>query len=190
MDSGRRLLDACDDDPVGTRASVGVSSINVMNNILGAGLFSMPWCLKEATAVTGVLLLALVALLNGFSFVILARCCDLSQTFNYRRMGQLAFGPAAGQVIQLCTFFYTCGSCVSYVILVADFLIAPGTGVLVLWLDLGEAEWRAAILSGLGLLVLLPLSLLKNLSALRFVCLPFCLFVCVLFLCAFSLCAF
>jgi hypothetical protein len=29
------------------------SVVNLINNIVGAGLFSMPWCLKEATMLPG-----------------------------------------------------------------------------------------------------------------------------------------
>jgi hypothetical protein len=34
-------------------STVTSSVLNLINNIVGAGLFSMPWCLKEATVATG-----------------------------------------------------------------------------------------------------------------------------------------
>lgn len=43
---------------------------------VGAGLLSMAWCLKEATAVPGVAALAMMCIFNIYSFVLLAKCCE------------------------------------------------------------------------------------------------------------------
>ena len=42
-------------DEVGGTAKVFPSILNLVNNILGAGLFSMPWCLRLVECVTAML---------------------------------------------------------------------------------------------------------------------------------------
>ena len=59
----------------GGTAQLIPSILNLINNILGAGLFSMPWILKQASIGSGVLLLLFCAILNAFSFVIISKCC-------------------------------------------------------------------------------------------------------------------
>ena len=83
------------------RASQFVSVLNLVNNVVGAGLFSMPWVLKQSSIVTGVVLLLFMAGLNGVSFVLLAKCCDLTGSFSYFDMGKMAFGPRFGVLVQV-----------------------------------------------------------------------------------------
>lgn len=54
-------------------ASSFVSVLNLVNNIVGAGLFSMPWVLQQASILVGCLLLGMMAILNGISFILLVR---------------------------------------------------------------------------------------------------------------------
>lgn len=120
----------------------------------------MPWVLYESTIVTGCVMLAFMAILNSASFLIIAKCCDLSGTFNYKvhagtpnmraceqtlsltcfsfkEMGKQALGKSFGTVIQCCCLLYTAGSCISYVVLTGDFLVGAsggkGTGVFNKW---------------------------------------------------------
>ena len=82
-------------------ASILSSSINLINNIVGAGLFSMPWCLRQATVVTGCVVFILIATLNIVSFMLLADSCERTGTFSYLEMGERAFGRKFGVVAQL-----------------------------------------------------------------------------------------
>ena len=49
-------------------------------------------------------------------------------------MGKIAFGEGFGVLVQFCVGFYSLGSCISYVVLIGDFLVnADSTGALNHW---------------------------------------------------------
>lgn len=74
----------------------------------------------------------------------------------------------------MATICYAAGSLVSYVVLAGDCLVGADTGLLVLALGSdtffggGSELARLAVCGGLGLCVLLPLSLLPTLDALKY----------------------
>jgi len=149
------------------------TSVNLINNLVGAGLFSMPWCLSQATLFTGCAAFVMVANLNLLSFQLLANSCELSGTFSYLQMGQRAFGHHFGVAVQLSTMLYAGGSLVSYIVLAGDFLVGDGTGVLALWaagtpIGTSGLEARAIVCSVLSLFVLFPLCLLRSIDSLRY----------------------
>ena len=151
------------------KASVTATVLNLINNVVGAGLFSMPWVLQQSTILSGLLLLCFICVLNGVSFIILAKCCDLAGTYNYKKMGTMALGHRAGVFIQSCILLYTTCSCVSYVVLTGDFLVGAGTGVFDHWAA-GNAflTSRPAVMGVVALTIFVPLCLLKNLEALKY----------------------
>jgi sodium-coupled neutral amino acid transporter 10 len=149
-------------------ASVTASVLNLVNNVVGAGLFSMPWCLFQSTVGMGLVLIFTMALLNTLSFVILAECCELAGTFNYRELGRKALGDRAGTFIQSCMLCYTIGSCVSYVVLTGDFLADEDTGVLQVWAYGTFIDHRGTCMIVVGIFVITPLCFLKNLEPLKY----------------------
>ena len=86
------------------------STVNLINNVIGAGLFSMPWCLAQSTIVSGLVVFVLICLLNVYSFVLLARCCTLTGCYSYLDIGRLALGPRFGILAQATAILYACGS--------------------------------------------------------------------------------
>ena len=151
-----------------SQASVAASALNLINNVVGAGLFSMPWCLYKASMVGGLALIIFMCVLNSLSFVILAECCELAQTFNYKEMGKKALGERAGVFIQSCCLFYTAGSCISYIVLTGDFLVGGGTGVLAHWAPGTWIDHRSTCMILVTLVIVLPLTFLKNLEPLKY----------------------
>ena len=93
------------------------SAVNLLNNIIGAGLFSMPWCLAQATLVSGSVIFVIVTLLNVYSFMLLASCCSMTGCYSYLDIGQQALGPRFGALVQTTAILYACGSLISYVVL-------------------------------------------------------------------------
>ena len=148
-------------------ASVTSSVVNLVNNIVGAGLFSMPWCLKEATVGTGCFIFVFMCSLNIMSFMLLAESCELTGKYSYLELGQVAFGPAFGIVAQVTTIFYTAGSLISYTVLAGDCLVGEDTGILSLafgddsFLGGGSLAARAAVVAAFSFGIFLPMSLLR-----------------------------
>ena len=140
------------------KASVWASSLNLINNVIGAGLFSMPWAMKRASIVGGVFLLGLTCLLNTTCYFILAQCCDLSGSFTYLGIGKKSFGDNFGKIAQLCVLLYSFGSMLSFVVLTGDFL-GGETGYL--------HYPREPVIICVAVLVFLPLSMLRNTEPLK-----------------------
>ena len=145
------------------------SSVNLINNIIGAGLFSMPWCLEQSTVLTGILIFFLISLLNVFSFMLLAKCCTMAGCYSYLEIGEHALGPKFGIAAQLTAMLYACGSLVSYVVLANNFLLGDGTGLLVLASHTESATLLTRIGVGFAFSAIgfLPLSLLRRLDSLK-----------------------
>ncbi|KAJ9471492.1 Vacuolar amino acid transporter 2 [Diplonema papillatum] len=142
----------------GMNASVWASALNLINNIVGAGLFSMPWTMKRASVAGGVAICTATCLLNTVSYLLLARCCDLSSSFTYLDIGKKAFGRRFGVAAQTCVLLYSLGSCLSFVVLLGDFL-AGDSGVF--------RAPRAAVVYGVAALVFGPLACLRNTEGLK-----------------------
>mmetsp|Transcript_40773 Transcript_40773/g.65468 ORF Transcript_40773/g.65468 Transcript_40773/m.65468 type:complete len:470 (+) Transcript_40773:132-1541(+) len=156
-------------------ASIGSTVFTLGNNIVGAGILSLPWCFRQAGIVEGSLLMLLVCLLSGTSMIIIAKCCDLTECFNFREMGEKALGSTFGILLQCTMFVYTFFSCVSFMILVGDFTSGDDgfpqglcgehhcDNFVVKFL---HARFTAVL--ACTLLVMLPLASMRSLNSLRF----------------------
>mmetsp|Transcript_11127 Transcript_11127/g.68494 ORF Transcript_11127/g.68494 Transcript_11127/m.68494 type:complete len:459 (+) Transcript_11127:149-1525(+) len=157
--------------PPGGGADLVSSVLNVANNIIGAGTLTLPFALKQASLVPGAMLITATGWFTAYSFLLLTRCCETSQCFDYREMGRLALGERFGILQQTIMMLYTMGACTSFVVLIGDFL--PGVfanphvsrhltaGMRAVLAD------RANVLILCGFTILLPLSMVRNLNMLR-----------------------
>lgn len=71
------------------KATLFGSIFNIANNVLGAGFLSLPWAFKHSSVFPGAVLMLLIAVLSGYSFIILAYCCEKTGLFVYRDMGKV-----------------------------------------------------------------------------------------------------
>ena len=158
---------------MGKGASMVSSSVNLLNNIVGAGFFSMPWCLAQATLAAGFGVFVLICALNLLSFVLLARCSAMTGSYSYLDIGTSALVPRFGAVAQVTAMCYATGSLISYVVLAQNFLLGGGTGVISLlagdgtFLGGGGLGARAVVGCAFSLLFFLPLSLLRAIESLQ-----------------------
>lgn len=134
------------------------------NNIIGAGLLSLPWCFKEATVAPGVVALLFTGLLNCMSVLVLARCCDLAGDFSFFGIAAAALGKRAALVVQATVGLYAAGSCITYVVLIGDLIPE-------VFHDLHSHLWlvhRTGAIIVAAAAIIFPLSLNTRLAALRF----------------------
>eukprot|EP00873_Tetraselmis_striata_P003597 jgi/Tetstr1/423861/TSEL_014485.t1 len=140
------------------------TGVNIANNIIGAGMLSLPYVLREASLAFGLAIIVAVCLAAMLSFYMLAGCCQLSGHADYRRIGTAAFGPSMGRAIQATVLCYTVMACVSFLVLLGD--LVPSV---VLKLTGGEGPMAALLGSRvpavpvLGLALLLPMSCVRDL---------------------------
>ena len=155
-------------------ASRFASLMNLLNNVVGAGLYSMPWVLMMASVLSGTAVTVLICLLNLASFLLLADACERTGTFSYLELGRNAFGATFGEVAQFVCVCYTAGSLVSYVVLAGDCLVGKDTGLLSLalgsksFLGGGSLAARATVVYAVGAVAFVPLSMPRTIDALRY----------------------
>lgn len=142
--------------------------VNLVANLVGAGLLSLPATLMQAGLVPGLVMQLLMCALNTASMLCIAQSCDLSGKFTFKEHGVFALGKAAGVAITAVMALYTLGSLISFVVLIGDNLPALvcesgcNNSVQAFFGD------RTVAIILASALVLFPLSLLRNLSGLRF----------------------
>ena len=69
-------------------------------------MLSLPFVLKEASFVVGLVIIATVCAAAALSFYMLACCCEMTGHSDYRRIGAAAFGSRMGTAIQV--FYSVC----------------------------------------------------------------------------------
>jgi sodium-coupled neutral amino acid transporter 11 len=98
--------------------------------------------------------------LNTGAMLVVARCCELSGAYTYKDIARKALGGRGAVAVSAVMALYTLGSCVSFLVLIGDFLPA-----LVLQAAIGGRE---LLMSVTGAAVLFPLALPRQLSTLRY----------------------
>jgi amino acid permease len=175
-----------DDKPAASKptATSLATVLNLCNNLVGAGLLTLPYCLKNASIMVGIVLLFVVGALSAASFTLLAALCDATGQFTFRGLCEVTLGKKSAVVIQSVIAVYTTVSCLSYLILCADF-VAGDKGIANWVCGLGSTNadddsttcgnWvaepltqRGNVLVAVSVCILLPLCLLRSLSALQF----------------------
>jgi len=161
-------------------ALIGSTMITLTANIIGSGIYSLPWALKQASCVTGILFMVTIGLLSSSTFVLLALCCERAGTFNYLEMARRALGDTFAVLLQICSICYAFGSCVAYAVLAADFLADPDTGVFGQWAPdsvLSGKSYSRAFAMSLCCSLLIPLALLRQLNLLKYTSITSVLFL-------------
>jgi len=145
------------------RSSVGAASVNLTKNLIGAGIFSLPMALLQGSLLPGLGVMLLACIVQGGSFVLIAYLCQQLHCTSYRDVFATAFGKRAGTAVDVCICTNAFFACVSYNILVADFQVKALEGLF------GIIDFHRAKLIWMNtLLITMPLSHVRNLSALRY----------------------
>jgi len=140
--------------PVG--CSLFAASLNICNAALGAGLLLFPHLFSQLGITLGICSMVLAAFLMGMTLHVLAMAGDESGEFNYQLVvANLTGKPAAGKAVSVTMGIYLFGTCVSYLVLIADQILAV----------LGEGTWvTRPIIVWISAALALPLMIPKNIS--------------------------
>lgn len=76
------------------KSTVVGAAANLMNAIVGAGIVSIPYALKESGMVTGILLVALCAFLTWKSLRLLVETAKHTNVPSYETLAEACFGTA------------------------------------------------------------------------------------------------
>lgn len=143
---------------VGTASSFS-SVINLANTILGPGLLALPYCMMRSGWAVGTLALLLMVILGSFSFYLLSLVADTLQVYEYAAIATKLYNRHVGRLVGVLSLALTGGLISSFMIMIRENMFFFSYNP--------DYEWASRLLLvGLALLVILPLTLTRNLSSL------------------------
>ncbi len=152
--------------PPGT-SSLTASIVNLAKNIIGGGMLALPAGLA-AGAGTGYLpaylLLAFSAISSAYTFILVGRSVEATRSRSFKEAWSRTVGPGQAWVVDYAITALAFGICIVYACFVGDTFtsLLKGAGLPAL------ISSREASILGVTLLVLFPLTLLRDLSALQY----------------------
>ncbi|KDD73837.1 transmembrane amino acid transporter protein, partial [Helicosporidium sp. ATCC 50920] len=145
----------------GPAASARTSLVTLINSAVGVGVLSLPYAFRCAGWAGGLFLIATIAATEAFTLYVLSRYAEFTRASSYSSMVHRMLGPHASYALGGILLSYLFGSCVAYLIILADCLHPIAAGIL------GEAWFtsRAAVLIFAAVFIVLPLCLPDTLDA-------------------------
>jgi len=113
------LLQTSKDD-MQTRAE---ATLNLLNNLLGAGLLSMPYAMASAGLLTGLALMAVVAVANRYTLLLVLKMSEaVLEENSYPEIGRHVFGQHGLLAVLAAYLLFTGGILTAYLIAITDIL--------------------------------------------------------------------
>ncbi|GMI15431.1 hypothetical protein TrLO_g6583 [Triparma laevis f. longispina] len=143
------------------KAGMPYAIANFLNSIVGAGIIGIPFALKECGLVAGLLLLTWVGYLTSQSVKMIVEMGRQLGIMDYEKLAEKIFGRRGYTTISVFMLILAFGAMVAYCVVIGD--IVPE----ILGIQRTAASRSLSIVLCSGG-VMLPLSLLKNMSNLAF----------------------
>ena len=167
---------------LGGAASLPMSVFNLTNTSVGAGVLALPFFFRSTGLLLGSIVMITVAIMSAFSLRLLVDCGSLGvKGTSYADIAAAAFGRVGTKMVQLVMFLLTFGAITSYFIIIgtlgcqtieqlSNLSEATGLATALDCHDPATLPWyaRREFVSAAFMLLILPLSLLRNMSALGF----------------------
>mmetsp|Transcript_34530 Transcript_34530/g.78861 ORF Transcript_34530/g.78861 Transcript_34530/m.78861 type:complete len:917 (-) Transcript_34530:117-2867(-) len=143
-------------------SSVVQTACNIVKNVVGEGMLSLPAALAAGTGlVPGLLLATSLGAISGYTVSLMGRVCHTTGGKLHKDCCQALESPAQGMVMQIVNMINATKGCWTYAIVIAD----SGTRFVHFF---GLPADRAPVLIVMALFVLTPLCLQKDLSVLSY----------------------
>jgi hypothetical protein len=149
--------------PEGT-ATVTELIFNLVKGIVGAGVLSLPagiaaWANSPSAVLPAVALIAGIGSLSAYGFALIGRCCAYTNTKSYRDAWSATVGKSTSWIPAVAVTLKTIAAILAYSMILGDTFVSLLTTA-------GITASKTPVLIALTSTILLPLCLLKNLSAL------------------------
>ena len=144
-------------------ASVSESTFNLVKNVVGAGVLSLPSGVAAGTGLVPAIALALLlGVFSACTFALLGRLCESTSARSFSRLGEATLGPRFGRLLAATCTAKTFFTCLAYSLVLSDAVVA----ILAAGGAPASLARRAPVLIGLSTLVLYPLCARADLSRL------------------------
>eukprot|EP00931_Biecheleriopsis_adriatica_P102082 TRINITY_DN77105_c0_g1_i1.p1 TRINITY_DN77105_c0_g1~~TRINITY_DN77105_c0_g1_i1.p1 ORF type:complete len:433 (-),score=100.20 TRINITY_DN77105_c0_g1_i1:102-1400(-) len=145
-------------------STVSATVINLLKNMVGAGLLNVCVAFQYASVMGGLLIMLFSAFVCTGGFLLIGYCCSKTDAKTFRELWRQAMGPETEKTVDVVLFFHTLFSCVGYITMIGDFCVKSASG-----LAPGSifAERREASILLTTIVAIFPLCLYKNLDSLK-----------------------
>lgn len=146
-------------------ATIAATVINLLKNMVGAGLLNVCIAFKYSSVVGGIFAMMFSAFISTAGFLLIGYCCEKASAKSFREVWRAAIGTSSEKVVDVCLFLHCLFSCVGYITLIGDFSVKcfgglfPGS-------ILGTRRDVPILL--ITTVFIFPLSQLKSLDKLKF----------------------
>mmetsp|Transcript_7069 Transcript_7069/g.15222 ORF Transcript_7069/g.15222 Transcript_7069/m.15222 type:complete len:415 (-) Transcript_7069:154-1398(-) len=145
-------------------STVLATVINLLKNMVGAGLLNVCIAFKYASVLGGMLVMLFSAFVCTTGFLMIGYCCSKTGSKTFRDLWRVSIGSSSEKVVDWVLFFHCLFSCVGYITMIGDFSTKSLSGLLP-----GSilAERREVSIILITVFLIFPLSLYKSLDALK-----------------------
>eukprot|EP00437_Effrenium_voratum_P006477 CAMPEP_0181430656 /NCGR_PEP_ID=MMETSP1110-20121109/17835_1 /TAXON_ID=174948 /ORGANISM="Symbiodinium sp., Strain CCMP421" /LENGTH=434 /DNA_ID=CAMNT_0023553977 /DNA_START=23 /DNA_END=1327 /DNA_ORIENTATION=+ len=146
-------------------STVTATVINLLKNMVGAGLLNVCVAFQYASVMGGLLIMFFSAFVCTGGFLLIGYCCSKFGAKTFRELWRAAMGKRTEKTVDVVLFFHTLFSCVGYITMIGDFCIKSASGLLPNSVFARRRESSILVISLLGIF---PLCLYKNLEPLKY----------------------
>ena len=149
------------------KAGIPGCIFNYTNSIIGAGIIGLPYALKIAGFFYGIFLLIGVAILIDYGVRSLIECGLIKDKKDYELLVEYLFGKSGYYAVTIFMFLFAYGAMIAYHVVIGD-AVQPLIVYATQGTDKADSIYteRWFIITIFSIIFMLPLSLLKNMSAL------------------------
>ncbi|KAH0553610.1 putative sodium-coupled neutral amino acid transporter 10 [Cotesia glomerata] len=140
--------------------------MTLANSIIGVSVLAMPFCFKQCGIILAILILVFCSLLSRLACHFLIKSAVMSRRRNYEFLAFHAFGPMGKFLVELFIIGFLLGTCIAFFVVTGDL----GPQIIGKILNKNPEDIRMSFLLTTGLIIVLPLGLLKNIDSLSSIC--------------------
>ncbi|XP_028395568.1 putative sodium-coupled neutral amino acid transporter 10 [Dendronephthya gigantea] len=137
--------------------------INLVNTAFGVTVLAVPYCFHQCGVVLGTILLVASSYASKKSCSLLLRSAELSRKRDFESLGFYIGGSLGKLIVEMSLIGYLVGTAIAWFVIIGD--VSPAVVSSLLGIE-KSWELRSFLIVAIGVCVVLPLSLVKDITSL------------------------